>query len=504
MPSALTAFLGGAAAQATTMIEAEKKNAKELAAAQASALLKNYMEVDKQAKELSNKMASDVEFLKGYYPDVSDDDLVEAAKNPEAMSVFKKKASEADFDSRLIKFSDFVTVASKNSGKDFRTQINELYDIKKLQAAPPPVEANVGFFKQLVAGTGEAELKRIVEPFGVSPDQLRAAMTYKPSVTSEAKFNLSALSTKTFEAEMDKAKLAVVRAQELPKDDPKRDPALQEATTTLARFVMTKSLTSTEGLTNEKILSNMVTEIQGLPKDSTERKALEEKLKERKALMSNDKDFKKTEADYQTDLINRILEAKKANKTQEARELEAELAQRKALSKDDTKGDKDPTPTNYIVAASRAMATAISEFVPKGSFSITTNPDGSQSFTPTSMTKTEDWQKAIKMGKQSIISSGIYTNANGVPKSEAHKLALSAVGINFDRNGVVVVDSVAPPPPAPAPAAPAPAAAPAPKPLPSRTKTATMADVNAFAAQKKLSPAQVKADLEKNGYKIVD
>jgi hypothetical protein len=31
-----------------------------------------------------------------------------------------------------------------------------------------------------------------------------------------------------------------------------------------------------------------------------------------------------------------------------------------------------------------------------------------------------------------------------------------------------------------------------------------MADVNAFAAQKKLSPAQVKADLEKNGYKIVD
>ena len=82
MPSALTAFLGGAAAQASTMIEAEKKNARELAAAQASTMLKNYMEVDKQAKELSTKMVADVEFLKGYYPDVSDDALVEAAKNP--------------------------------------------------------------------------------------------------------------------------------------------------------------------------------------------------------------------------------------------------------------------------------------------------------------------------------------------------------------------------------------------------------------------------------------
>ena len=43
MPSALTAFLGGAAEQATKMIETEKKNAREIAAAQASAMLKNYM-----------------------------------------------------------------------------------------------------------------------------------------------------------------------------------------------------------------------------------------------------------------------------------------------------------------------------------------------------------------------------------------------------------------------------------------------------------------------------
>jgi hypothetical protein len=61
-------------------------------------------------------------------------------------------------------------------------------------------------------------------------------------------------------------------------------------------------------------------------------------------------------------------------------------------------------------------------------------------------------------------------------------------------------------PAAPAPAlAPAPAAAPAAaRPPVAATKTATMADVNAYATQKKISPAQVKADLEKNGYRIVD
>jgi len=31
-----------------------------------------------------------------------------------------------------------------------------------------------------------------------------------------------------------------------------------------------------------------------------------------------------------------------------------------------------------------------------------------------------------------------------------------------------------------------------------------MEDVNIFAAKEKLTPAQVRANLEKNGYKIVD
>jgi hypothetical protein len=504
MPSALTAFLGGAAAQATTMIEAEKKNARELAAAQASTMLKNYMEVDKQAKDLSSKMASDVEFLKGYYPDVSDDDLVEAAKNPEAMAVFKKKASEPDFDSRAIKFNDFVTVASKNSGKDFKTQINELYDIRKLEAAPTPAAKNLGFFRQIAAGAGEEELKRIVAPFGVTPEQLRGAMTYKPSVTSAAKFNLNALSTKTFAQEEDKAKLDVVAAQALPKDDPNKDAALVAATTKLSQFTVVKSLVSTEGLTNEKILSNLVSQIQDLPKDSPKRKELEAQVEERKKLMSS-KETKVTENDIRTDLATRIIEAKKSGKTQEATALTAELKQREALL---DKAETDPnkiSAASYQTAANRAIASAIATYVPAGDFNIVTDPNGNQTVTLKNLTKTADYDKGLNAGRLAVLKE--YTNENGVPKSEEHKLALIAIGIVFDNRGVASVPTARTGGGIPAPAAPAPApaaAAPAPKPLPSKTKTATMADVNAFAAQKKLSPAQVKADLEKNGYKIVD
>ena len=469
MPSALTAFLGGAAEQATKMIETEKKNAREIAAAQASAMLKNYMEVDKQAKDLSSKMSADVEFLKGYYPDISDDDLVEAAKNPEAMAVFKKKASEPDFDSRVIKFNDFVTVASKTSGKDFKTQINELYDIRKLEAAPTQAEENFSFFQRIAAGEGEEELKRIVAPFGVTPEQLRGAMSYKPSVTSAAKFNLNALSTKTFDAEYDKVKLEVVKAQQLPEGDD-REAALKSSTQKLAQFTLVKSLGSTEALTNEKILSNMVTEIQGLSKDSPERKALEKKLEERKALMKTGTN-EISENDIRTDLTTRIIAAKKANNMAEAKALTAELEQRKKLlDKDETDGLK-LTATNLLVAASRAIAASVNTYVPAGDFTIITNPDGSQTTSVKSLSKTVDYDKGVQEGRMVVFNN--YT-VNGIARSEAHGNALLQIGflvdpitlkVTFPQNPRAVPSDPAPTTPAPAAAAPAatkPAAAPPP------------------------------------------
>jgi hypothetical protein len=172
------------------------------------------------------------------------------------------------------------------------------------------------------------------------------------------------------------------------------------------------------------------------------------------------------------------------------------------------KAETDPnkiSAASYQTAANRAIASAIATYVPAGDFNIVTDPNGNQTVTLKNLTKTADYDKGLNAGRLAVLKE--YTNENGVPKSEEHKLALIAIGIVFDNRGVASVPTARTGGGVPAPAAPAPApaaAAPAPKPLPSKTKTATMADVNAFAAQKKLSPAQVKADLEKNGYKIVD
>jgi hypothetical protein len=463
MPSALTAFLGGAAEQATKMIETEKKNAREIAAAQASAMLKNYMEVDKQAKDLSSKMSADVEFLKGYYPDISDDDLVEAAKNPEAMAVFKKKASEPDFDSRIIKFNDFVTVASKTSGKDFKTQINELYDIRKLEAAPTQAAENLSFFQRIAAGEGEAEFKRIVAPFGVTPEQLRGAMSYKPSVTSEAKFNLSGLKKRDPDEDIKRSRIEIEDAKQLPTDDPTRDTKIAEAVKLLSLRVAIKNMTTTQTLSSPQIISNMISEIQALPEDSPDRKALEKKLTERQKMEKGE--IVPNEKDIRTNLINEILEARKNKDVKTEKEKTAELNQRKALTKEDETDPLKISATTLQITATKAIAAGVGSFVPAGDFTIINNLDGSQTVTLKDLSKTADYDKGMRAGHEAVFE--LYTQ-NNIARSPAHGYALAAIGFRVEPETYKVLAFPQNPravPSAPAPAAPAPAAA-APTPAP--------------------------------------
>ena len=513
------AFATGAATTITENIKKEEKNARELAASQASVLLDNYNKVKDAREKQSSKMKDDALFLKSQFPTVSNDDLVLAATNPSAVAALRARAGQADWDPSVIKFTDFAQLTSTSTGKDVDTLVNNMYEMSAAKAAPAQANKSMSLIQKITAGTQDQELNRIVSPLGLSADQLRGAMEFKPKIPEgEVKFNLGALSQKTFDAEYDKVKLEVVKAQQLPTGADK-DAALKASTQKLAQFTLVKSLGNTEALTNEKILSNMVTEIQELSPDSPERKALEKKLVERKALMKTGTN-EISENDIRTDLTTRIIAAKKASNMDEAKALTAELEQRKKLlDKDETDGLK-LSATNLLVAASRAIASAINTYVPAGDFTITTNPDGSQSTSIKSMSKTVDYDKGVQEGRMVVFNN--YT-VNGIARSEAHGNALLQIGFLVDPITLKVTfpqnpRAGTPPPASPAPAAPAPApaaslapapapakpATPAPKPLPSGTKRATMEDVNKFAAQQKLTPAQVRANLENNGYKIVD
>jgi hypothetical protein len=319
----------------------------------------------------------------------------------------------------------------------------------------------MNLIQRITAGTQDQELKRIVAPLGLDPEQLRGAMTFKPKMPEgEVKFNLGALTQKTFDAEYDKVKLGVVKAQQLPAGAEK-DAALKASTEKLAQFTLVKSLGNTEALTNEKILSNMVTEIQELSPDSPERKVLEKKLTERKALMKTGTN-EISENDIRTDLTTRIIAAKKANNMPEAKVLTAELEQRKKLlDKEETNVEKITT-TNLQVAASRAIVSAITTYVPAGDINIITNADGSQTTSIKSISLTADYDKGVIAGRQAVFDK--YTE-NGVPRSEAHALALLSIGFVIDKKSGIARLPANPragtPPPA-SPAAPAPTPAPAP------------------------------------------
>jgi hypothetical protein len=451
-------------------------------------------------------MKEDVLFLKSQFPTVSNDDLVTAATNPAAIAALKARAAQPDWDSSVVKFTDFAQLASTNTGKSVDDLVNNMYDMSAAKAAPVEANKSMNLIQKITAGTGDQELKRIVSPLGLDVDQLKGAMNFKPKMPEgEVKFNLGVLSTPSYDAQFKQAKLAVVKAQE------DKDPvALQAASAKVSAFVVAETLTRTESLSNEQIQSNLVTKIQA-EKDPEVKAKLELELKNRQKLLATDK--KVTEADIRTDLANKIIEARKAGDTKQVALLTGELKQReKLLDKQETNVEKISA-ANYISAATKGVASAVQDSMPPGSFITITNPDGSTSVQPKDLASEKLYRQGINNGRTAVITQ--MTNQDGKPKSELHKVALISIGVVFDSNGVARLPSTTggTPPPAPVvtPAAPAPAkqsapapAAPASKTLPATTKTATMADVNAFATQKKLSPAQVKADLEKNGYKIVD
>jgi hypothetical protein len=219
-----------------------------------------------------------------------------------------------------------------------------------------------------------------------------------------------------------------------------------------------------------------------------------------------------------------------------------------------------------MTAARNALASAIMDKVPKEAFNVIENTDGSQRVELKTFTHQKKYEEGVNIGRAAVVKE--MTNAEGMPKTEMHKLAMLNIGISFDASGKAIAtpytiptatntpapsasgSSAAPragtaapaatpaPAAAPAPAAvaptgskavtgkiggpdaPAPALAPAPaaapaaaKPSVAATKTFTMADVNDFVAAKnknlrpdqpKVTPEEVIAALKANNHKIVD
>ena len=166
---------------------------------------------------------------------------------------------------------------------------------------------------------------------------------------------------------------------------------------------------------------------------------------------------KKSENEIQSDMVNDIQKLEKQGKTTEAKNLMVLLDQRQELLKK-AKGDENKvTQTNWITMANRALSSTMESLIP-GKFTVSIGLDGTTIMTPKGLAD-QEYKQALATSKNLIIAD--YTNADGSPKSEYHKNALTSIGV-FTKDGKVVPEGIrmlqAPPK---AGAAPAPAAAPA-------------------------------------------
>lgn len=472
----LKSFLGGAAEGLTSKLNKDEKDAQELAKVQFATMYKADQENKAKREEIRNKLTSNAERVRSLFPQLTGDQLFETAKNPGVMDYLVQVSKERDFDPSKINPNDIVTIAGKATGLDYKDLIANAIDKSIVTAPATKIPEGLGMFERRSRAIAEDAFNRQAAAMGVDPDMLRGASQYKtPALESQAKFNLGVLAKPVgFDKRLDEAKAGLVDA--LASGD---EAKIQAANANATRFKVAEDMFKT--------------------------------------------DPKQTEADIQTALSNKIVAANKQGDKKTEAALTAELRMRQELMKRPGEDKEKVTQANYIVIATRAMTSAIENVLPPGSFVTTQSADGTTSLQPKDLASEKLFRQGQTAGRAAVVAE--FTDPKtGLPKSDMHKNAMISIGIQFDQEGKPVVGAATPAPaaaptasgssaapragtattPAPAPtAAPALAPAPAAKPV-APTKTATMADVNAYATQKKMSPAQVKADLEKNGYKIVD
>jgi hypothetical protein len=474
----LKSFIGGAAEGLTSKLKQDEKEAQELAKVQFATLYKTDQENRAKREELRNKLTSNVEFVKGYFPQLTGDQLFETAKNTAVMDKLVQISKERDFDPSKVNPNELVEITRKATGLNADVLIKDMIDKSIVTAPTEKIPEGLGMFERRSRTLSEEAFNRQAAALGVSPEALRGASQYKtPALESQAKFNLGVLAKPVgFEQRLAEAKAGLVDA----------------------------------------LASGDAGKIQAANANATRFKVAEDMFRV---------DPKQTEADIQTALSNKIVAANKQGDKKTEAALTAELRMRQELMKRPGEDKEKVTQANYIVIATRAMTSAIENVLPPGSFVTTQSADGTTSLQPKDLASEKLFRQGQAAGRAAVVAE--FTDPKtGLPKSDMHKNAMISIGIQFNQEGKPIVGTATPSPaPAAAPAAsgsssapragtattpaPAPTAAPALAPAPAAkpvapTKTATMADVNAYATQKKISPAQVKADLEKNGYKIVD
>jgi hypothetical protein len=147
----------------------------------------------------------------------------------------------------------------------------------------------------------------------------------------------------------------------------------------------------------------------------------------------------KTQSQIEADYANQVIKLKQDGKPQEAAAKEKELRDWQKLVANPAmagKTDADKiSQANLIVVASKTMESTMKSYLPQGSFTTSTNADGTTNLEVKDIVAPDKAAKAYAAGREVLIKE---MTTNGKPRSEMHKNALLSAGVQFDGEGNAV------------------------------------------------------------------
>lgn len=390
----LLAFAGGAASAFTEEIDKAEKEAKTYGLAKAKVLYERYGEVEKENKKLESEARADIDMIRAKYTGASafsDDQLVALAAKPEIRKALLEAANKDYFDPSVLNPAQIVKLKEANPATGTLTErISKMYELpkmmeEKLKAMTPEQKQKLGFFGNIEYKAERAAMERFGVAAGVPIGQMEAALKASKEAKPEmAEFNLAGLGKKpeTFDKMKNDAQLAYVRAQESGNDEDK-----QRAMNKLAIVEAAEKSTVTKDKTEEQI---------------------------------------------QTSLINKITAETDPRKKAL---LVSELRTRQVLNKlpSDKEGGEKISQANLITTALGAVRSAQAYSIPQGKYDVGANGE----IILRDFAQAEAYRKGTQIGMNSVVN--LMTTPDGKPKSEMHRNAMSAAGIQFDREGKAVI-----------------------------------------------------------------
>ena len=399
------AFAGGAAEAGTEFIKEQRKNAVDSAEAQVKQMYTTYVSRKKESEEKIGKLSSNIAYLRGVMPKATEAELFDIAQNPAVMDTIASGVKAGNFDPNLINLSKIAKVSKENDAKTAEQMVRDMYGLKESTAEPKPTEEEggiTGFIRGIGKSDADAAAARLAGVAGVSMGQLRGAQEYTtPDYQAQSALDLEAMEAKRpVDDRINDAINAVEQSKKAMGEVDRNDKAAVEqagkahidAVAKLGRLTASKALASTKDKSESQIQSELITQIQALPKDSQKRN-----------------------------------------------QLEATLNERKRLAASLTGSDVDKVTTaNKITAFRSAYNEIIKNDLPTGSFTI--DKDTGE-IKMTALVKDSIRTAAVLKAQHALIKN--VADANGRVVNESDRVALTAIGIMFKPNGEPII---APPP----------------------------------------------------------